>query len=167
MGFISRFFLIVLILSFGELWLLIEVSQSISLLLTLFLCVLTGVMGGYLVRAQGFRTWREIQANLARGQAPAQEIVSGLILIVIGTLLLTPGFITDTIAFSLLIPPLRKAAAAFLVAWFKKKATVKNMHMSAGGWQTGNDGVFFGDDQNNRRPDNNRVIIETEAKDLD
>ena len=55
---------------------------------------------------------------------PAQEIVSGLILLVIGTLLLTPGFITDFFGFLFLIPALRRLAAQFLVGYFKDRIKV-------------------------------------------
>ncbi len=121
MSFIGRFFLLVLVLSFGELYLLIQVAERFSVLAALFLCVLTGVLGGGLVRYQGLQTWRDIRHSLAHGQLPTRDIVSGLILIVIGTLLLTPGFITDTFAFFLLVPGLRQLAATGLLGYFKKR----------------------------------------------
>lgn len=92
----------------------------------------TGILGGGLVRAQGLRAWVEIQKSLGKGQIPAVEIVSGLILVVIGTLLLTPGFITDTIAFLLLIPPLRKGASLAVIAYFKKNVKVQTLAHNLG-----------------------------------
>lgn len=124
MGFVARFFLLVTVLSMGELYLLVQVANQISFLPTLALCVLTGVLGGGLVRWQGLRCLREIQTNLGQGQVPADEIVSGLILLVIGTLLLTPGFITDTIAFTMLVPPIRLAVARWSLAALKKRAVI-------------------------------------------
>lgn len=121
MGWIARFFLLVLVLSLSELYLLIYVAEHTTLLTTLALCVLTGVVGGAMVRAQGLRTLANIQRSLARGQVPAQDIVSGLILLMIGTLFLTPGFLTDTLAFMILIPPVRKVVAGFLVGYFKRR----------------------------------------------
>ena len=113
-----------MLLSLGEFWLLIRVTEHTSFLLTLSLCVLTGVVGGAMVRAQGLATLKRIGDDLGRGKMPATEIVSGLILLVIGTLLLTPGFITDTIAFLLLLPPLRHLAAVALMRRFKDKIKV-------------------------------------------
>jgi len=133
MGMIARFFLLVVFLSFGELYLLILAAQEISVLTTLLLCMATGILGGGLVRAQGLRAWVEIQKSLGKGQIPAVEIVSGLILVVIGTLLLTPGFITDTIAFLLLIPPLRKGASLAVIAYFKKNVKVQTFGAQSGG----------------------------------
>ncbi|CAM2007094.1 FxsA family protein [Acanthopleuribacter pedis] len=125
MGFVARFFMLVTVLSIGELYLLVTVANEISFPLTLGLCVLTGVLGGGLVRYQGLRCLKEIQTNLSQGQVPAAEIVSGLILVVIGTLLLTPGFITDTVAFTMLVPPIRLFVARRGVAAFKKRAVVR------------------------------------------
>lgn len=114
MSFVGRFFLLVLVLGFGELYLLVKVASHAGFLWTLGLCVFTGVLGGALVRAQGLRTLQQIQEAMARGEVPAVEIVSGLVLLIVGALLLTPGFITDTIGFLLLIPGLRGLAAARL-----------------------------------------------------
>ena len=114
MSFIGRFFLLVLVLGFGELYLLVKVASQAGFLWTLGLCVFTGVLGGALVRAQGLRTLQQIQQAMARGEMPAVEIVSGLVLLIVGAMLLTPGFITDTIGFLLLIPGLRGLAAGRL-----------------------------------------------------
>lgn len=134
MVFIARFFLLVTVLSVGELYLLVTVANQISLLVTLALCVLTGVLGGGLVRYQGLRCLKEIQTSMGQGQVPAAEIVSGLILLVIGTLLLTPGFITDTVAFTMLIPPIRLAVARRAVTAFKKRAVVRQGSVFTGGF---------------------------------
>ena len=130
MGFVGKFFLLVLVLSMGEFWLLMWVAEHTSFWLTLSLCVLTGVVGGALVRAQGLATLKRISEDLSRGHLPATEIVSGLILLVIGTLLLTPGFITDTVAFLLLMPPLRRLAAAGLTQRMGKN--IKVAHFGGG-----------------------------------
>ena len=168
MGFIARFFLLVLFLSIGELYLLVELSMRISVLLTFVLCALTGIVGGAMVRHQGLRTLSEIGQNLSSGKMPGEAIVSGLILLSIGIMLLTPGFITDTVAFLMLVPSLRNMAAGFLVAWFKKKATFKAMQMGPGAFQAGFGGGFSGGrNHRRRRPDNDQVIIETEARDAD
>ena len=151
MSFIGRFFLLVLVLSFGELYLLILVAEKTSVLTTLLLCVLTGVLGGGLVRFQGFQTWREIRQALSRGRLPTLEIVSGLILIVIGTLLLTPGFITDTAAFLMLIPALRALAARRVLGYLGKRVKVGT----------------FGSRPQSRDAGPEGIVIEVEAEEAD
>ena len=164
MKFIARFFLLVLFLSFGELYLLVKVASHISLELTFLLCVLTGVFGGALVRHQGFRTLSDIQKTTARGQIPATEIVSGLILIVIGTMLLTPGFITDIIAFLLLVPPIRTAAANLAFAYFKKRVSVQTVGFPSEHIKREKE---TGPASNTRRSSNENVVIEVEAEEID
>ena len=154
MSFIGRFFLLVLLLSFGELYLLLWVARHLSLLVTLLLCVLTGIVGGAMVRAQGLHTLKQIKLSLGRGQVPGAAIISGLILLVIGTLLLTPGFITDSVAFLLLIPPQRNLAAGKLLAYFSHKVKFAAMSNRQHGHRSGEAGP--------RRPED--VVIEVDAR---
>lgn len=153
MGWIARFFLLVLFLSISELYLLIYVTEHTSLLTTLLLCVLTGVVGGGMVRAQGLRTLVGIQQSLGRGQVPAQEIVSGLILLMIGTFFLTPGFITDALAFLMLVPPVRKVTSGFLIRYFKNRVRFKKVDLGA--------------KRSSSRPSGQGRVIEVEAEVVD
>ena len=98
-----------------EIYVLLEVGGVIGALPTVGLVVLTAVIGAGLIRAQGLATLGRIQAELDRGELPAVGIVEGFLLLVAGALLLTPGFVTDTLGFLVLIPPLRRRAIeAFL-----------------------------------------------------
>jgi UPF0716 protein FxsA len=133
MSFIGKFFLLVLVVGFGELYLLVKVSANLSFPVTLAICVLTGVVGGALVRHQGTRAWGEIQGSLGRNEAPAETLVSGLVLLMVGVILILPGFITDAVGFLLLIPPLRRQAARWLVAHFEGKvAASQQIHFGPG-----------------------------------
>lgn len=167
MGFIARFFLLVLVLSIAELYILVQAAAALSLIVTLALCVLTGVVGGALVRYQGLQTLRDIQRNMVRGAVPAQEIISGLILLMIGTMLLTPGFITDTVAFLMLIPALRGLVAKQLVVYFKKRVTFVRSSpggFSAGGFhQAPHDQAHQGPHGEGRRDPRN-VVIDVEPE---
>jgi UPF0716 protein FxsA len=158
MRFVARFFLLVLVLSLAELWLLVEMASRFSLGLTLALCVLTGFLGGAMVRRQGLNTLALISQRVKSGQLPGQEIVSGLILLVTGTLLLTPGFITDTVGFLLLIPPLRLVAAKMLLAFFRQRI------VRAGASYAGADNDSFVNwrTTGQSRPRNEDVIIEVD-----
>jgi UPF0716 protein FxsA len=141
MSFIGKFFLLVLAMGFGELYLLVKVSASLTFPVTLGICVLTGVLGGALVRHQGLKALSEIQGSLGRNEVPAEALVSGLVLLLVGVVLILPGFITDTVGFLLLIPPLRRQTARWLVDRFKGRiSTAHTVHFDVGGW-TGEGGV--------------------------
>lgn len=122
MGFVARFFVLVTIVTFGEMYLLLEVAARAGVLVTILGCVLTGVIGGTLVRIQGWHTIAAIQKAMSRAEIPAVDMVSGAILIAVGALLVTPGFLTDTAGFLMLIPALRSLVARRLIRWFKRKA---------------------------------------------
>jgi len=103
-----------------ELYLLIEVGSFIGALPTILLSVFTAVLGGMLMRHQGFSTAMRAQAALARGEMPAIEMVEGIVVFLAGFVLLFPGFFTDAVGFLLLIPPLRK----LMVLYFLKRVQV-------------------------------------------
>lgn len=108
-------FLLVLIVPFAEIYLLLEVGGIIGALPTIFLVVLTAIIGAWLLRQQGFATFRRFQESLARGEIPAYEMIEGPIILVGGALLLTPGFITDILGFICLIPALRQKLAQYII----------------------------------------------------
>jgi len=90
-----------------EMWVLIKVGSSIGALSTIALVLLTAMVGLALIRSQGLSTLTRINQKMAEGQLPATELLEGFFLAIGGALLLTPGFITDAIGFSCLIPLLR------------------------------------------------------------
>ena len=92
-----------------EIYLLLEVGGMIGAVPTIGLVVLTAVAGAALVRAQGFSMIRQVRGSMEAGEVPAVAIIEGIFLLVAGALLLTPGFLTDSIGFGCLIPPLRRA----------------------------------------------------------
>ncbi len=98
-----------------ELYLIIEVGSVIGALWTVLLVVLTAVIGVSLLRIQGFNTLNRARQNMERGTLPAMEMMEGMILAVGGALLITPGFITDTLGFLCLIPATRRAMIRYLM----------------------------------------------------
>jgi UPF0716 protein FxsA len=88
--------------------LLVTVGGVVGVGWTIFLVVLTAVIGASLVRSQGISTLARSQEILARGDLPAVELLEGVALLIAGALLLTPGFFTDGVGFLLLVPPLRR-----------------------------------------------------------
>lgn len=108
-------FILFVLMPILEMWLLIEVGSHIGSLATIGAVLLTAVIGASLLRSQGLHTLTRAQQRLDSGQIPAREIFEGLMLAVAGALLLTPGFITDAIGFSLLLPAVRQALSAQLL----------------------------------------------------
>ncbi len=96
-----------------EIAILIEAGSWFGVFATLAAIVLTAVIGTALVRAQGLATLFRFRQRVEEGETPAEELIGGLCLVIAGVLLLAPGFITDTIGFTLLIPPLRQQIAAY------------------------------------------------------
>ena len=107
--------LIVLIVPFAEIYLLLEVGGIIGAFPTIVLVVFTAVLGTWLLRQQGFATFRRFQESLARGEIPAYEMIEGPLILVGGALLLTPGFITDIVGLACLIPATRKKIAQYVI----------------------------------------------------
>ena len=103
-------FLAFLLVPLAEIYVLIQVGSVIGAIPTVALVVLTAVLGAALIRAQGLATVARIRGALDRGEVPAVELLEGACLLVAGALLLTPGFVTDSVGFALLIPGLRRSA---------------------------------------------------------
>lgn len=101
-------FFLFIIIPLLELWLLIEVGSGIGGLSTIALCLLTAALGGFLIRWQGMSTLLDAQKRMAHGEIPAGHGFHGLMIAFSGLMLFTPGFITDSIGFLLLVPPLRQ-----------------------------------------------------------
>lgn len=107
--------LIILVVPLAEIYLLLQVGSFIGAVPTVILVIFTAVLGSFLLRQQGFTTFRRFQESLAKGEVPAYEIVEGPLILLGGLLLLTPGFITDIMGIVCLIPPLRKKVAQYVI----------------------------------------------------
>ncbi|ROR29599.1 FxsA family protein [Inmirania thermothiophila] len=101
-------FLLFTLLPLAEIYVLIRVGGWIGAGWTVLGVVGTAVLGVALLRAQGLATLARAHRALERGELPALELLEGAVLVVAGALLLTPGFITDTLGFLCLVPPLRR-----------------------------------------------------------
>ena len=99
-----------------ELYLIIKVGGLIGAFWTVVLVVLTAVIGVNLLRLQGFSTLQRARHSMLQGQLPAMEMLEGMLLAIAGVLLLTPGFVTDTLGFLCLLPGFRQALIRRLLA---------------------------------------------------
>jgi UPF0716 protein FxsA len=91
-----------------ELYFLIRVGSEIGAISTIFLTIFTAILGGWMVRAQGFSTLLRVRQAMERNEVPAFEMMEGAVLLICGLLLLLPGFITDAVGFLFLVPQVRR-----------------------------------------------------------
>ena len=118
LGYLILLFTVVPIV---ELALLIKIGQYIGVGYTLGIVILTGVTGACLAKMQGLLTLRRIEQEINQGRMPADKLFDGVLILCSGILLLTPGFITDLIGFTGLIPLTRN----LFKRWLKRK--IKDM----------------------------------------
>lgn len=112
-----------------ELYLLVRLTQLWdSLLLTILLVIVTGIVGATLARLEGLRVLRNIQHSMERGELPADGLMDGVMILVAGALLITPGVLTDAAGFLLVIPFTRVPVRNFIKRWMRK-----NMETHGGG----------------------------------
>ena len=105
-----------------ELFLLIEVGKKISWELTVLIIFITAIIGARLTKIQGSQTIKNVQSALRLGKIPHREVLDGLMILVAGAILLTPGFLTDFVGFCLLIPKLRSYLQKFLKNFLNRES---------------------------------------------
>lgn len=114
-----------------EIALFIQIGGAIGLWLTLFIVILTAVLGTYLVRTQGLVAIGKLQSSFSQLQDPTEPLAHGAMILFAGALLLTPGFFTDGLGFALCVPMVRSRVFHALRA----KIKVQSFSMGSGGAQ--------------------------------
>lgn len=120
-----------------ELALLIWVGGRLGLGATIALVVVTGILGASLARSQGLATLARFQARLGAGELPHEDLLDGILILIAGAVLLTPGLITDAAGFLLLVPPARAGIRRWLGARLRRRLVVVG---PAGPPRSGTDG---------------------------
>ncbi|GAG96231.1 unnamed protein product [marine sediment metagenome] len=126
--FFTKLLILFVIVPVTELYILIEVGKKIGSLTTIGIIILTGIIGAYLVKGQGFMILKKIQNDLNEGIMPGDSLIQGAIILAGGILLLTPGFVTDIIGFIFLIPVSRRVVKKYLLKWLKGKIKEGNFY---------------------------------------
>ncbi len=116
-----KLFLILAVIPVIELALLIKVGSIIGTINTISIVILTAIIGAYMVKLEGLGVMSRIQANMQEGIFPAEELINGMMILVAGALLLTPGFFTDVIGFSMVIPVSRNFLKRIVRRYIDKK----------------------------------------------
>ncbi len=127
--------LLFVVLPAVEIYLLIQLGQLIGGLQTFGLILATGLLGSYMTKKQGLAVWTELNKKLGSGQMPGTELIDGGIILVSGTLLVTPGVLTDLLGFLGLFPVTRGFIRHFVQAFFKGKSGISINFGAFGGNQ--------------------------------
>ena len=104
-----------------ELYLIIQVGQVIGALWTILLLVAVSVLGSYLIKREGRRAWEALRVAIESHRVPSREIADGALILVGGTLLLTPGFLTDVVGLWLVLPFTRPLARRALTGFVTRR----------------------------------------------
>ena len=104
----NTFFLIFIVLPALEIFFMIKIGSEIGALSTLALVFLTAILGVFFARVQGIQTLKSGLVNLYQNKIPIYELISGASIAFAALLLIIPGFLTDLIGFTLLIPFTRR-----------------------------------------------------------
>jgi len=107
-------FLLFIVMPIIEIAVLIQVGGAIGGWTTIGIVILTAFVGTFMLRQQGMATLNKAQLRMQQGEMPAQQMLEGLLLLIGGILLLTPGFITDFFGFCTLVPVSRRFLATKL-----------------------------------------------------
>jgi len=126
--FFTKILILFVMVPVIELYILIEVGKKIGSLTTIGIIILTGIIGAYLVKSQGFMILRKIQNDLNEGIMPGDSLIQGAIILAGGILLLTPGFVTDIVGFIFLIPVSRNIVKKYLLKWLQGKIKEGNIY---------------------------------------
>ncbi len=97
-----------------EIFVLVQVGQVIGAWWTLGLLIAASILGSWLIRREGRRAWQALSSALSTGRMPAKELADGALILVGGTLMLTPGFVTDAFGVLLILPFTRPYARQLL-----------------------------------------------------
>ena len=117
-------FVAFLVVPVVEIYVLIQVGQVIGAWWTVLLLVADSVLGSWLLRREGARAWRALQSALTEGRMPTRELADAALIVFGGTLLITPGFVTDVVGLVAILPVTRPIARRLLGALVARRVVV-------------------------------------------
>jgi UPF0716 protein FxsA len=118
------FVLALLLVPIAEIYVIVQVGHAIGAGPTILLLIADSVFGAWLVRHEGRRAWANLTRTLQSGQMPTKELADGGLLLVGGTLLMTPGFLSDILGYFMVLPFTRPLARRFVIAWLTNRVQV-------------------------------------------
>lgn len=114
-------FALLIVVPAAEIGFLLLSGKTIGIFPTILLIILSGGIGAYLAKQQGLETLRRAQEQLQYGQIPGEAILDGICVLIGGTMLLSPGFITDILGLFLLIPTSRVVCKKLITKFLNKR----------------------------------------------
>ena len=117
-GILLSMFIVIPILEFT---LLIEIGRRLGTIDTLLLIFGTGILGAYLARLEGFRILYRIQRDISAGTIPGEQLFDGVLVLIAGLVLITPGLLTDIAGLLLLFPPTRYPIKRFIKNFIRRR----------------------------------------------
>ncbi|MER2494160.1 FxsA family protein [Catenovulum sediminis] len=162
---VFKLFLLFVVMPIAEIAVLLHVGELIGGWTTFFIVIVTAIVGAHLVRAQGLAALAEIKSKSAQGVLPADSITEGLMILVAGVLLVTPGFITDAIGFLLTLPITRKPLAKIFLSQLGPKLFTQTVYASHHHGQPFSQDSVEDDPARPRNKSNNVIEGEWQRKD--
>ena len=115
----SQLLLLFIAVPLIEVLILIQLGSLFGFWPTISMVIGTGIVGAYLAKLYGLTIWYKIQEDLAAGRMPADKLIDGLLVLIGGVVLLTPGLLTDILGIMLLVPITRSFFKKFARSKFK------------------------------------------------
>ena len=123
-GLVWLLFVAFVVVPIAEIYVLIQVGQVIGPWWTILLLVADSILGSWLIKHEGGRAWRALRTALDTGRMPAQELADGALILIGGTLMLSPGFVTDAFGILLILPFTRPVFRRLLATLVTRKLLV-------------------------------------------
>ena len=120
----GRLLLLFILVPLAELYLFMTLGDWLGLPKTIAIIILTAVIGAALTKSQGRLAMQKLKQAASEGRMPHKEAMDGILILIAGAVLLTPGFLTDTVGFLLLVPPVRALIRGRLTEKLKSKIQV-------------------------------------------
>ncbi len=114
-------FVAFLVVPVAEIYVIIQVGGLIGVWPTVALLLTVSIVGAWVVRREGLRAWTKLRRTLNEGRMPDRELANAALILIGGTLLLTPGFVTDATGLVFVLPPSRALIRRGMVTWFKRR----------------------------------------------
>ena len=123
---VAVLFVVFLVVPFVELFVILQVGHAIGALNTLALLILVSMVGAWLVKREGISVLRRAQERMAEGAVPGRELVDGVLILLAGALLITPGFLSDVLGVLLLLPPVRAALRGLVTRRLRRRTDFRS-----------------------------------------
>jgi UPF0716 protein FxsA len=132
-----------------EIYLIVQLGQAVGPWWTILILIAAGALGSWLVKREGGRAWRALNEALSSGRMPSKELADGALVLVGGTLLVTPGFVSDVVGLFCILPLTRPVARRALARVIARRLSVSVV----GGQQ-----AAYADPRTARRPGDHEVV---------